>query len=106
MLVIVSTAHVKVSVQQVFDARSNAEDVRYSTLRQDWGSTFQQRMFGLAIVQAPATALLAYERHNGLARLINHRLLTARIGWRYDGSAQSRNRLARETRIMTFREGD
>ena len=27
LLVIVSTAHVKVSVQQVFDARSNAEDI-------------------------------------------------------------------------------
>lgn len=41
-------------------ARSKNEDVRYATLRQDWGQSFQARMFGLVIVQAPATALLAW----------------------------------------------
>ncbi|MFZ2031400.1 MAG: DUF1295 domain-containing protein [Vitreimonas sp.] len=41
-------------------ARSKTEDIRYATLRTDWGRAFQQRMFGLVIVQAPATALLAW----------------------------------------------
>jgi steroid 5-alpha reductase family enzyme len=41
-------------------ARSKTEDVRYSTLREEWGGSFQQRMFALVIVQAPATALLAW----------------------------------------------
>jgi steroid 5-alpha reductase family enzyme len=35
------------------------EDARYSGLRREWGAKFQQRMFGLLIVQAPAAALLA-----------------------------------------------
>ncbi len=34
------------------------EDSRYAALRQDWGRSFQARMFVLMIVQAPATALL------------------------------------------------
>jgi len=41
-------------------ASSKAEDVRYATLRKDWGANFQQRMLGLVIVQAPATALLTW----------------------------------------------
>ena len=35
------------------------EDARYAELRKEWGAAFQGRMFGLLIVQAPATALLA-----------------------------------------------
>ena len=35
------------------------EDVRYATLRRDWGAKFQRNMFGVLIVQAPATALLS-----------------------------------------------
>ena len=35
------------------------EDARYAALRKDWGGRFQLNMFGLLIVQAPATALLS-----------------------------------------------
>ncbi len=35
------------------------EDARYAGLRVEWGPRFQQRMFGLMIVQAPATTALA-----------------------------------------------
>ena len=35
------------------------EDARYADLREEWGAAFQTRMFGLLIVQAPATALLS-----------------------------------------------
>jgi steroid 5-alpha reductase family enzyme len=38
-------------------ARS-AEDVRYASLREEWGGTFQRNMFGLLISQAPLTALI------------------------------------------------
>lgn len=41
-------------------ARSDTEDARYANLRQEWGRSFQLRMFGLVIVQAPATALIAW----------------------------------------------
>ena len=34
------------------------EDVRYATLRRDWGAALQPRLFWLMIVQAPATAIL------------------------------------------------
>ena len=36
------------------------EDSRYATLREEWGPAFQTRMFILMIVQAPASALLAW----------------------------------------------
>ena len=36
-----------------------SEDVRYATMRHDWGRNFQTRMFWLLIVQAPITALLS-----------------------------------------------
>ncbi|WP_158915520.1 DUF1295 domain-containing protein [Caulobacter sp. S45] len=36
-----------------------AEDARYAALKSEWGDVFQRRMFGLAIVQAPATTLLS-----------------------------------------------
>jgi steroid 5-alpha reductase family enzyme len=35
------------------------EDPRYAELRREWGQRFQGRMFGLLIVQAPITALIA-----------------------------------------------
>lgn len=35
------------------------EDARYAGFRREWGSEFQRRMFGVLIVQAPATALLS-----------------------------------------------
>jgi steroid 5-alpha reductase family enzyme len=41
-------------------SRNTREDVRYAVLREDWGDTFQLRMLALAIIQAPATALLAW----------------------------------------------
>ena len=36
-----------------------AEDARYALLRREWGARFQARVFGLAIAQAPVSALLA-----------------------------------------------
>lgn len=41
-------------------ASSTTEDVRYATLRETWGRAFQSRLFGLVIVQAPATTLLSW----------------------------------------------
>ena len=35
------------------------EDARYAELRKEWGGAFQRNMFGVLIVQAPATALLS-----------------------------------------------
>ena len=35
------------------------EDVRYKTLKEEWRGGFQLKMFGLLIVQAPATAILS-----------------------------------------------
>jgi steroid 5-alpha reductase family enzyme len=35
-----------------------AEDVRYATLKKEWGADFLRKLFGMAIVQAPATTLL------------------------------------------------
>ncbi|HWE99861.1 MAG TPA: DUF1295 domain-containing protein [Caulobacteraceae bacterium] len=40
-------------------ARDRAEDARYAAFRTQWGGAFQRRMFGLVIVQAPVTGLLA-----------------------------------------------
>lgn len=39
-------------------ARTKEEDARYTMLKAEWGPTFGKRLFGLAIVQAPATTLL------------------------------------------------
>ena len=39
-------------------ARTKEEDTRYKLLKEEWGPTFGKRLFQLAIVQAPATALL------------------------------------------------
>jgi steroid 5-alpha reductase family enzyme len=35
------------------------EDIRYAAIRRDWGRNFQRKMFGLLIVQAPVSAVLA-----------------------------------------------
>lgn len=40
-------------------ARSGKEDTRYARLRTDWGASFQRRLFQLAFIQAPTTALLS-----------------------------------------------
>jgi steroid 5-alpha reductase family enzyme len=37
----------------------SAEDTRYTRFRKEWGTQFQTRMLQLALVQAPATTLLA-----------------------------------------------
>ena len=39
--------------------RRSDEDARYAEFRREWGGAFQRRMFGLLIVQAPASALLS-----------------------------------------------
>jgi steroid 5-alpha reductase family enzyme len=39
--------------------RRSAEDPRYAALRREWGEALQARMFGLLIIQAPITALIA-----------------------------------------------
>jgi len=40
-------------------ARTPEEDARYKLLKAEWGDDFRKRLFGLAIVQAPATTLLS-----------------------------------------------
>jgi steroid 5-alpha reductase family enzyme len=69
--------------------RSKSEDVRYSSLREDWGAKFQLRLFGLIIVQAPATALLAWSVYSathssgawlGLRVLLGVAILAIAIG--------------------------
>ena len=35
------------------------EDARYAGFRRDWGARFQSRMFGVMLIQAPATAALS-----------------------------------------------
>jgi steroid 5-alpha reductase family enzyme len=35
------------------------EDARYAGFRRDWGARFQPQMFGVMIIQAPATAVLS-----------------------------------------------
>ena len=39
--------------------RRSAEDARYAQFRREWGDAFQKRVFGVIVVQAPASALLA-----------------------------------------------
>jgi steroid 5-alpha reductase family enzyme len=38
---------------------ADREDSRYARLREEWGKDFQRRLFQLAIIQAPTTALLS-----------------------------------------------
>lgn len=40
-------------------AGADREDTRYARLREEWGAGFQRRVFQLAFIQAPTTALLA-----------------------------------------------
>jgi steroid 5-alpha reductase family enzyme len=39
--------------------RGRPEDTRYAGLRTEWGRSFQGRMLGLSIIQAPASAVLS-----------------------------------------------
>jgi steroid 5-alpha reductase family enzyme len=39
--------------------RSPKEDTRYARLRKEWGKDFQRRLFQLAFIQTPTTALLS-----------------------------------------------
>jgi steroid 5-alpha reductase family enzyme len=39
--------------------RRSAEDARYAQFRREWGDAFQRRLFGVIVVQAPASALLS-----------------------------------------------
>jgi steroid 5-alpha reductase family enzyme len=41
-----------------FRVARGAEDARYAAIRREWGKSFQNKMFGLMIVQAPISALL------------------------------------------------
>jgi len=45
-----------------------AEDVRYRTLKSEWGERFRPRMLALALVQAPASALLCLSIASAAAR--------------------------------------
>jgi steroid 5-alpha reductase family enzyme len=40
-------------------ARGQNEDPRYAVLRSEWGGDFQKRMYGVMVVQAPVSAVLA-----------------------------------------------
>lgn len=53
---------------------------------------------------AEAEAVLAeYERHNRWLAPVIRRVLSWLVGWRYDGSASARLRLARELPLIGFR---
>jgi deazaflavin-dependent oxidoreductase (nitroreductase family) len=53
---------------------------------------------------AEAVATLAdYERRNRWVRPILQRTLTRLVGWKYDGSAEARQRLARQLPCVAFR---
>lgn len=40
-------------------AGAKAEDPRYAVYRREWGASFQKRMYGLMVFQAPVSAVLA-----------------------------------------------
>jgi steroid 5-alpha reductase family enzyme len=40
-------------------AGAKSEDPRYAALRREWGARFQRRMYGVVVVQAPVSAVLA-----------------------------------------------
>lgn len=50
-----------------------------------------------------AAAIADYERRNRLARPIVRRVLTALVGWRYDGSRAARDRLVRQLPLVALR---
>lgn len=50
-----------------------------------------------------ASAFADYERRNRLVRPILNRVLTALVGWRYDGSRTARDRLVRQLPLVAFR---
>jgi deazaflavin-dependent oxidoreductase (nitroreductase family) len=53
--------------------------------------------------QAAASVLAEYERRNRWLLPVVHRVLSALVGWRYDGSEDARRRLVRELPIVAFR---
>ncbi|MGH3852503.1 MAG: nitroreductase family deazaflavin-dependent oxidoreductase [Pseudonocardiaceae bacterium] len=54
-----------------------------------------------------AAAMLAdYERRNRWMTPVIHRVLSALVGWRYDGSDDARRRLVRELPVVAFRPAD
>ncbi len=57
--VIVAVWAVRLGTYVAVRVAKGPEDTRYAELRKEWGASFQPRMFGLLIVQAPATALLS-----------------------------------------------
>ena len=50
-----------------------------------------------------AAAIADYERRNRLVRPILQRMLTALVGWRYDGSRAARDRLVRQLPLVALR---
>ncbi|WP_406636712.1 nitroreductase family deazaflavin-dependent oxidoreductase [Amycolatopsis sp. WGS_07] len=50
-----------------------------------------------------ASALADYERRNRLLRPVLHPVLSKLLGWRYDGSAAARRRMAQQLPIVAFR---
>lgn len=56
------------------------------------------------LAPAEAAAVLAeYERRNGLIAPVVRVMLSALVGWRYDGSPSARDRLVRDRPILAFR---
>jgi steroid 5-alpha reductase family enzyme len=64
---------VRLGVYIAHRVATGPEDARYAGLRQEWGAAFQRNMFLLAIVQAPASAVLTLSvfaaAHGGQADL-------------------------------------
>ena len=57
--VLVATWALRLGTYVAVRVAKGPEDARYAELRKEWGDRFQRNMFGLLIVQAPATALLS-----------------------------------------------
>lgn len=53
--------------------------------------------------QAAASVLAEYERRNRWMSPVVHRVLSALVGWPYDGSEEARRRLVRELPVVAFR---
>lgn len=53
-----------------------------------------------------AAVLAEYERRNRWVAPVIHRVLSALVGWRYDGSEGARRRLVHELPVVAFRPAD
>jgi deazaflavin-dependent oxidoreductase (nitroreductase family) len=53
-----------------------------------------------------AGVLAGYERRNRAAAPVVRRVLSALVGWRYDGSDAARHRLVRELPLVAFRPAE